>query len=119
MLKRSCTRVFLLIIFVCAAFGQSEVGGATLSGTVTDPSGAAVASAKVTATSKQTGFSVATTTNETGLYNLVRLPVGSYDLTVDAKGFQPIRRTEIPLTIGAVLTLDVQLQFGTAHEIVS
>src|SRR5690349_14609501 len=94
-----------LSVFLASLFAQSEVGGATLSGTITDPSGAAVAGATVVAVDQRTGFTRSTRTNEAGLYNLVRLPVGLYTLTVEAKGFQISKRTDIPLNVGAVATV--------------
>ncbi len=110
---------------LCAAlltstlYGQSEVGGATIAGTVTDPSGAAVANAKVTVTSKSTGFTRTSETNLTGLYNMLRLPVGTYDLTVEASGFKASKRSGIALSVGAQLTLDTSLVIGAASESVT
>src|SRR5579862_7500639 len=97
----------LLGIAICAcffavlAFSQAEIGSATLNGTVTDPTGAAVPNAKVTVTSPQTGLTRTTTTNDTGLYSFPQLPVGTYDLTVEANGFKLTKRTGASLTIGA------------------
>ena len=116
------TAFLLLLCFFLSfssLYAQSEVGGATISGVVTDPSGAAVAGAKVTAREQRTAFERSTTTSEDGLYNLVRLPVGLYDVTVEQRGFQPTKRTGIPLNVGAVTTIDVQLAIGTTQEVVS
>ncbi|MBI1788767.1 MAG: TonB-dependent receptor [Acidobacteria bacterium] len=108
-----------LILLAGGMFAQTEVGGATLNGTVTDPSGAAVAGAKVTALETRTGFSRTTATGDAGLYSLVRLPVGMYDLTIEMQGFQAVKRPAIELRVGALLTLDVQLQLGATQEVVS
>jgi outer membrane receptor protein involved in Fe transport len=97
-------------------FAQSDVGGATLNGTVTDPSGAAVAGAKISVANTATGFTRTTESNADGLYTLTRLPVGTYDLTIDAPGFKTSKKTGIQLSVGAVATLDVPLQIGTAQE---
>src|SRR4051794_10332367 len=94
-----------LLLLAAAAFAQSEGGGASLNGTVTDQSDAAVPSARVTITSPATGLSRTTNTNDAGLYSFPRLPVGTYDLTVDAQGFKAARRTSIPLQVGAVATI--------------
>jgi outer membrane receptor protein involved in Fe transport len=104
---------------MAAAFAQSEAGGATLNGTVTDPSGAQVANAKVTAVNKSTGYTRTATTTESGLYSLVRLPAGRYDVTVEFAGFKPAQRTDAQLSIGAVATLDVQMEIGSAQETVN
>src|ERR1043166_3324727 len=107
----------LLSVFLSAVslLAQSEVGGATLNGAITDPSSAAVAGAAVTAVDQRTGFTRSTISNEAGLYNLVRLPVGTYTLTVEQKGFQISKRTNIELNVGAVATIDVQLAIGAAQ----
>src|SRR5689334_24203120 len=91
------------------AFAQAEIGGATLNGTVTDPTGAAVPNAKVTATNTGTGLNRETQTNEVGLYSLPRLPAGGYDLSVEAAGFKTAKRTGLELNVGAAATIDVSL----------
>src|SRR5215472_7621547 len=101
------------------AFAQAEIGGATLNGTVTDPTSAAVPNAKVTVTSPQTGLSRTTTTNDSGLYSFPQLPAGTYDLTVEANGFKLTKRTGASLTVGAVATVDVPLEVGATQETVS
>ena len=111
--------VVCLWIATLVAFGQAEIGGATLNGTVTDPTAAAVPNAKVTITSTDTGLTRSMETNATGLYSFSRLPVGTYDLSVQAGGFKATKRTGIVLTIGAVATVDVDLQVGSAQETVS
>jgi hypothetical protein len=95
---------------------QSEAGGATVTGAVTDPTGAVVAGAKVTISSDQTGFTREATSTDSGLYAFVRIPIGRYSLTVDKSGFKQVRRTDIDLAVGAVLTLDVQLTVGATSE---
>ncbi len=100
-------------------FAQSEVGGATLNGTVLDPTGAAVPNAKVTAANTATGLTRNLQTNETGLYNFSRLPVGNYDLTVEAAGFKSAKRTGVTLSVGGLVTLDLNLEVGASQETVS
>lgn len=112
-----------LVISVClltgALFGQAEIGGATLNGTVTDPTGAAVPNAKVIASNSATGSVRSITTNEAGLYSFSRLPVGTYDISVEAPGFKTSKRAGVQLSVGAVLTFDVTLEIGAAQETVS
>src|SRR5689334_18249657 len=108
-----------LWLLSAVAFGQSEVGGATINGTVTDQSGAAVPNAKVTISSPAIGLTRSTETSDVGLYSFPRLPVGTYDLTVDAQGFKTTKRTSIPLQVGAVATIDLRLELGAAQETVS
>ncbi|HXJ40030.1 MAG TPA: TonB-dependent receptor, partial [Bryobacteraceae bacterium] len=107
------------ITAVCLAglplFGQTEIGGAGLNGTVSDPSGAVVASAKVTARSPETGLTRTSETNSAGLYT-IRIPVGKYDLVVEAAGFKKAEFKGLTLAVGSVLTIDVALQVGAASE---
>jgi hypothetical protein len=119
MLKLALQILMCVCLLAAAAFAQGEIGGASLNGTVTDSSGAAVPSAKVTATNPATGLTRTTTTDQTGLYNFQQLPVGTYDLTIEANGFKVSKRTGVSLTVGAAATLDVALEIGAAAETVS
>ena len=111
--------LMVLLYFCCScAFAQVE-GGATLNGTVTDATGAAVPNARVTASSTSTGLTRTTQSNASGLYSFAGLPVSTYDLSVDSQGFKVTKRTGINLSIGAVATVDVALEIGNAQETVS
>jgi outer membrane receptor protein involved in Fe transport len=110
---------FLTCALATSAFAQSQVGGASLNGTVTDATGAAVPNATVTVKNTATGFSRGTATTDAGLYVLSNLPVGRYDLSIDAKGFKSAQRTGLQLEVGAAATLDVRLEVGAASESVS
>jgi outer membrane receptor protein involved in Fe transport len=114
----------LLGLYVCLSvgslsFAQSEVGGASLNGLITDPSGASVSQAKITATNISTGFIRVTESNDEGLYNFARLQVGAYNLSIEKQGFKSFKRENIELTVGAVATLNVQLEIGAVSEITS
>ena len=111
----------LLAIFLTlpGAYAQSEVGGASLNGTVTDASGAAVAGAKVMVANKDTGLSRTALSNEAGLYSFVRLPVGRYQLDAEKQGFRPVKVDELPLGVGAQATLDLKLEVGTTTTAVN
>src|SRR6266852_5342813 len=99
MTKPLPTLLLSALLASSALFAQTEIGGATLNGTVLDPTGAAVPNAKLTATNPATGLTRTTQSNEAGLYNFARLPVGAYDLTVEATGFKSAKRTSVPLTV--------------------
>lgn len=103
-----------LFFAAVSVFAQSQVGTTGLSGTITDPSGAAVAGAQVTAKNTETGLVRETTSTRSGLYSVTELPVGAYDLTVQAKGFKTTEVSGVNLSVGAVSTLDISLQIGTA-----
>ena len=113
MLKRLSLLIFLL---AGSGFAQSEAGSATLNGTVTDPTGASVPGAKVTATNKNTGFTRETETSAAGLYNLVRLPAGMYEISAAATGFKSASRNDVSLNVGSVVTLDFSMSVGAASE---
>lgn len=99
--------------------GQSEVGTSTLNGTISDPSGAAIAAAKVSARNQATGLIRQVETTSEGLYSFVRLPVGTYTLSVESQGFKRSERKDIPLNVGAVATVDLSLEVGAANESVT
>ncbi|MCC7157582.1 MAG: TonB-dependent receptor [Bryobacterales bacterium] len=107
------------LLISAGAYAQSEVGGATVTGTVADSSGASVLGAKVTLANDQTGFSRVVETNTAGLFTFVRVPVGVYLVSVEMTGFKPIRRPNVELAVGAVLNLDFTLEVGSTQETVT
>src|SRR5215469_16883116 len=82
--------VLLLSLFVVYVAAQIETG--TLSGTVTDPSGAVVPGAKITATNTGTGLTRTVNTNSGGNYVIVDLPPGNYSVSVESANFQTYKR---------------------------
>ena len=98
--------LFALGTFSVAAFAQQETGQIT--GTVTDPNGAAVQGATVTAKNTGTQAERTATTNDQGFYQITNLQPGVYDVTANAQGFQPgTQRAQV--TVGGRLSLDVPL----------
>lgn len=97
---------------------HAQVTGTTISGTVSDPSGAAVPNAQVSA--KNTGTDVATnaTTNADGFYTIPNLLPGSYDITTTASGFSTRVDRSITLEVGAKLEFPVTLQVGQTTQTV-
>ena len=106
------------LILCVAIAGAQESGGATINGTVTDPSGALIAGAKVTATQTATGSRRTTQTSSAGLYSLSALAAGSYDLTVEAAGFKQNKFAAVPVSVGGVVTLDARLEVGASVVLV-
>lgn len=103
----------LIAAFSLAAFGQAGSINGQIVGTITDASGAPITGAKVTATNTSTAYTQTTTTESSGLYRFNVLPLGNYDVRVEAPGFAPVKQTGIPLSAGAVATIDVRLQVGS------
>lgn len=118
-MSRFVNLLVALTLSTAGLFGQAEIGGATVGGTVSDPSGASVPGAKVTLSSPDTGFTRAVETTGAGLFSFGRVPVGRYELTVEANGFKTGKRQNLTLTVGAVLDLDFKLEIGAASETVS
>ena len=88
-------------------------------GTVTDPSGAAVPSAKITITNTETGLVRSTTTNTTGSYAARELAIGHYNVRVEAPGFKAYERTGITLNVNDTVRADAALQVGESKESVT
>ena len=106
----------LLVLFLAsgiAALGQST---ATLNGTVTDSSGAAVPNAKVTATNQATGVGSTTRTDDVGAYLFPSLPIGVYRLEVQVPGFQTATVPSLRLEVASSLTQNIQLVVGQASQ---
>jgi Carboxypeptidase regulatory-like domain len=108
MLKRS---VLGILILSAGMFAQDR---ATLTGTVTDPSGAAVPNATVKATLTATNQTSDTKTSSTGIYTIPYLVPGVYDIEAMAAGFQTLKRASITLAVGQKLELPIQLTVGQA-----
>ena len=116
---RSFSRAPLCLLWFCLpALLWAGVGG-SISGTVRDPSGAAIVGASVVLANINTGVQQAVTTNAQGAYTFPVLPVGTYTLAVNHAGFGPYRRTKIVLDANSALLLDVVLQVGQQKEAVT
>jgi hypothetical protein len=105
-----------LVLMSAAAYGQ---GTASIVGSVTDATGAAVPNAKITITSTGTGFVRSTETNATGSYAAPELPIGQYDVQVEASGFKTYKQTNITLNVRDTIRIDVPLQIGETRESVT
>jgi hypothetical protein len=84
--------------------------GASLQGTVTDPSGAVVAGANVTVTNDATGVSHSTVTSASGFYRVAALPPGSYTVNVESTGFQKATVSQVPVAAETVNGQDIALK---------
>src|SRR5262245_60497743 len=91
----------LVCCALAAAIAQAQSIGGTINGVVTDPAGAVIRKATVTATNEGTGAARRTTTNEDGFYVLPELPVGTYALKVEGGGFVATTLTRVKVDIGA------------------
>jgi hypothetical protein len=104
----------ILIMSSVTAMGQLTTG--TITGTVTDQSGAAVPGATVTLKQTETGVSRTTQTRENGRYEALSLPNGSYEVTASLSGFKTLVRTGIALAVGQNAVVDFALQVGEVSQ---
>src|ERR1700739_1713382 len=102
--------ISLVLTFCAAAFAQTG----SITGTVKDPSGAAIAGATVVVASPERGITRSMETNSTGDYNEAALPQGTYDVTVTANGFKKFQAKGVVLDVAQKARVDVTLQVGTA-----
>lgn len=122
--SRFCRTILaMLVLLALAGFipsmlqAQEITGGIT--GTVTDPSGAAVPNAKVTAHDVARGTDWPTQTNGAGVYNFPRLPVGDYTVSVTAKGFSTSAKSAFELRMNQIARLDFQLKVGATTQTIN
>jgi hypothetical protein len=110
----------LVLVAVTGAFqcAWSQEVTASITGTVTDPSGAAVTGAAVTATSQERGQTYTAVTNDTGIYRIAQLPVGTYSLKVEKSGFSSVSHPAFVLALNQVARVDVAMKLGQASETV-
>lgn len=112
-----CLAVFLMMSGpLQCAWGQEVT--AAIVGTVDDPSGAPIRGAKVTATDQDRGTVYQGETNESGAYNINRIPVGNYALKVTAPGFQTSVHPAFTLVLNQTARVDVQMKVGQVSETV-
>ncbi|MCW5980288.1 MAG: TonB-dependent receptor [Bryobacteraceae bacterium] len=107
----------LTCVFLLAALGAwAQQDRATLTGVVTDPTGAVIPDVKVTVTNTDTNAVYESATNETGQYRVPNLPVGSYRITFEMQGFKSTVREGVMLNVAQVARIDAQLQVGDTAE---
>src|SRR5213594_155823 len=120
-LRLSILAVALMLVFwLPPSYGQ--IVNATLYGTITDPTGAAIPEASVTATNVATGAATKATTDGAGNYSIPSLPPGTYKLTVEKTGFRATVLSGIQLLVNQQAVVNAQLQVGqvtTAIEVSS
>jgi outer membrane receptor protein involved in Fe transport len=97
---------------------RAQVAGGTLSGTITDPSGAAVANAQVVIKNSATGVAKTVTTNTDGFYSAANLLPGEYEVAVSATGFNTEIKKAITINVGSQPVFSLVLQIGTVANTV-
>src|SRR5579859_816993 len=119
-LRRGDVRLGLLLAVVMLLFAaQGLAQEATFVGTVMDPSGAAVANAKVTLTNLDTNATKVLNTNDSGQFTAVDIHIGHYNIQVEMNGFKTAEKKGLVLQVGDRMRVDFQLQVGGSAETVS
>jgi hypothetical protein len=104
-----------LFLFLAIGITWASIAG-SISGLVTDSSGAVIAGTKVIATDTQTGVQTTVITDAKGFYSLPALPVGTYDLQVSQIGFKTYTETGLVINANSALRVDATLSVGTINE---
>ncbi len=116
----SGTGQFLFVALLALLGSALRAGdGGSLLGTIADPSGTAVPGAMVTLTETATGEKQTIATDGHGFYSFQNLPIGRYDLEVDAPGFKPLRRTGIAIDVNSKVVVDATLVIGEKTEAIT
>jgi hypothetical protein len=111
--KPICAIAFLLLSQAASA----QIGGSgSIEGIVTDPSGAVVANASVSATSATTGLRTTRQTTDAGRYTISPLAAGVYSVTITAPGFETLVQQNVPVDALSIATLNVSLKVGASSE---
>ena len=102
----------LCVTLLLSVASPAQVSGGSITGTVTDPTGALVPDTTVTIVNRATGITQVLKTTSTGLFNKPNLDPGTYDVTFDASGFQKMQ-TNVLVNVGHDTVLDMKLQVAT------
>jgi len=110
-----CLAVFAVLALTFSAVAQVQNGQFT--GTVTDPTGAAIANAKVTVNNPATDLNLTTTTNSSGNYTVKEVPIGTYKITVEASGFKTVSNSGVTANAGTIAHVDFKMLIGVDHSL--
>src|SRR5262245_27990041 len=106
------------LMLAAATLTKAQDATAGIIGTVTDPQGAVIADAKVTATNQATKVGYSTVSRKDGGFEIVALPIGTYKVSVEHSGFKTAESAVFTLQINRVQKVDLQMQIGNVSETV-
>src|SRR5262245_54724679 len=117
---RVVVSVFLVLAFGIYSGGEAraQVSGATLSGIVTDATGAVIPGVMISIKNRATGVVRTVMADEAGLYSAPNLQAGSYDVTASQAGFSTVVQSNIVLTVGAQQQLNISMKVGESAQLV-
>ncbi len=113
-LQLCCFLLLISLVSATAVWGQQVT--AAITGSVADPAGAAIPGATVIARDVERGTVTTVETNGTGVFNFPRLPIGTYEVRVEAKGFESAVQPPIELTMNQTARLTFGLKVGTVSQ---
>src|ERR1700731_4852433 len=111
--------IFVALLLSCGIALEAQTITGSVNGTVTDPTGAVIPNAKVTAINVDTGIETPSTTNTDGIYNIPFLQIGNYKLTVDVSGFATATYGPFVLETAQIAKVDVKMGLSAAQQKVS
>src|ERR1700744_5514177 len=116
--QRKAISLIAVVLLACISWTITNAQTITgsLNGTVTDPSGAVVPNAKVTATNVDTGATTPTTSNSGGVYAIRFLQIGNYKVTIEAPGFAPSNFGPFVLETGQNARIDGKLTLACQQQ---
>jgi hypothetical protein len=119
MLSRNSLLALFTFVLLCVTSATAQTDRGSLTGRVTDPNGAAVANAKVTATNLNTSETREATTSDDGNYRIPELRADPYKVTVEAQGFKTSSAENIVVSVQVDRTLDFKLEIGEISSVVT
>src|SRR5690349_19870680 len=117
--KNGCVFVLFLCVLTAPVLLAQTAGTGALTGTITDPSGAVVPNATVTATSIDTGQSRTAMTGADGVFKFNLLPPGNYRVRMEAMGFKPVEVPSVTVTVTETGVLSRSLELGAQTQAVT
>ncbi len=116
---KTASVIFLILALIAASSlpATAQTFRGTILGTVTDPQGAVVADAKVTARNVATALERSTVTDSEGNYTITELPIGIYEITIQAAGFKAAKVTDVKVEVASDRRVDVEMAVGGSDTI--
>ena len=119
-MRQFTNAIFLVLAFAFgAAASPGQAGSSTITGTVKDPTDAAIPGVRVRALNIDTGIQVDTITNEEGIFRISALVPGNYNVLAELPGFSKLTRGPLTLQVSQTLSIDLSLQIGEANTAIN
>jgi outer membrane receptor protein involved in Fe transport len=119
LLRPAASMLVLVFALLASTWAHGQVLYGSLTGTVTDPSNAAVVGAQITALAVRTGVSQAATTDSSGIYRFTALLPGTYKVTINAQGFATQETAGVLVRVNEIARVDAQLKVASATQSVT